>query len=138
MLACSLPVSGAHHDLYEIEVVFKELCDLLKQAGIETAGLFLNAAAGFDSKQFRSVGAEMKIEANIAFNPRNGQTTDGYVYFDEERFKQRNVIERANAWMDSFKALLIRFETKALHWFVLLLIAFSVLFIRKITNKSKL
>lgn len=138
MLACSLPVSGAHHDLYEIEVVFKELCNLLKEAGIETKGLFLNADAGFDSQAFRSICSEMKIEANIAPNPRNGQITDEYIYFDEQLFKQRNAIERANAWMDSFKALLIRFETKALHWFMLILIAFSVLFIRKIPNKPKL
>ena len=54
MLTCSLPESGAHHDLFKIELVFKELCDLLKEAGIETEGLFLNANAGFDSQQFRS------------------------------------------------------------------------------------
>jgi transposase len=138
MLACSLPVSGAHHDLYEIELVFKELCALLQAAGIQTEGLFLNADAGFDSHAFRSLCAEMKIEANIAFNPRNGAAREDYTYFDELLFKRRTTIERANAWMDSFKALLVRFETKALHWFMLLLIAFSVLFIRKINKKEKL
>jgi transposase len=138
MLACSLPVSGAHHDLYEIELVFKALCALLKEAGIQTEGLFLNADAGFDALQFRSLCAEMKIEANIPFNPRNNPAQQEYTYFDEQLFKRRNVIERANAWLDSFKALIIRFETKALHWFMLLLIAFSVLFIRKITLKLKL
>jgi transposase len=138
MLACSPPVAGAHHDLFEIELVFKELCKLLQEAGIETEGLFLNADAGFDSQSFRSLCAEMKIEANIALNPRNNARTDDYVYFDEQLFKRRNVIERANAWLDSFKALLIRFETKALNWFMLFLIAFSVLFIRKIIKKQKL
>lgn len=138
MLACSPPVSGAHHDLFEIEIVFRALCSLLQEAGIQTEGLFLNADAGFDSHVFRSLCSEMKIEANIAFNPRNGDTKDEYTYFDELLFKCRNVIERANAWMDSFKALLIRFETKALHWFMLLLIAFAVLFIRKINEKEKL
>ena len=138
MLACSPPVSGAHHDLYEIGTVFKELCNLLKEADIETAGLFLNADAGFDADGFRSLCAEMKIEANIAFNPRNGEPSDDYVYFDEQLFKRRNTIERANAWLDSFKALLVRFETKALHWFILHLLAFTVLFIRKINKKLKL
>lgn len=138
MLACSWPISGTHHDLYEIELVFKELCALLQEAGIQTEGLFLNANAGFDSHAFRSLCTEMKIEANIAFNPRNGEPKDEYTYFDEGLFKRRNVIERANAWLDSFKALLIRFETKALHWFMLLLVAFSVLFIRKCSNQEKL
>ncbi len=138
MLACSSPVSGAHHDLYEIELVFKELCSLLEEAGIEIKGLFLNADAGFDSNAFRSLCADMKIQANIAFNTRNNVVQNEHIYFDEQLFKRRNTIERANAWLDSCKALLIRFETKALHWFMLLLIAFCVLFIRKINKKLKL
>lgn len=80
----------------------------------------------------------MKIEANIAVNARNGKTSAEYIYFDKKLFKRRNVIEQANAWLDSFKALLIRFETKAIHWFMLLLLAFSVLFIRKNNKKLKL
>jgi transposase len=138
LLACSHPVSGAHHDLFEIEQVFGELCGLLHEAGIETAGLFLNADAGFDSEGFRRLCSEMKIEANIAFNTRNGGNDEEYVYFDEQLFKNRTVIEHANAWLDSFKALLIRFETKAKHWLALHFLAFTVLFIRKITKIEKL
>jgi hypothetical protein len=138
LLACSPPVSGAHHDLYEIELVFKELWSLLQEAGIETEDLFLNADAGFNSQAFINLCAEMKIEANIAFNPRNREMNNDYIYLDRKLFKQRNAIERANAWLDSFNALLVRFETKALHWFMLLLLAFSVLFIRKISIKLKL
>ena len=109
MLTCSLPESGAHHDLFKIELVFKELCNLLKEADIETEGLFLNANAGFNSQQFRSLCTEMKIQANIAPNLRNRETNRAYIYFDEKLFKRRNVIERVNAWMDSFRAWLIRF-----------------------------
>jgi len=138
MLACSSPVSGAHHDLYEIEQVFAQLMDLLKEAGIDTAGLFLNADAGFDSQQLRKQCAQRQIEANIALNPRNGQSSDDYVYFDEVLFKRRKVIEHANAWLDSFKALLIRFETKAQHWMALHFLAFTALFIRKIKKSEKL
>lgn len=42
----------------------------------------------------------MKIEANIAFNPTKGESKKDYIYFDEELFKRRNVIEQANAWLD--------------------------------------
>ncbi len=138
LLACSGPVSGAHHDLFEIEQVFKELCGLLEEAGIETEGLFLNADAGFDSEGFRRLCSQMKIEANIACNARNGRSDGEYVHFDEELFKKRTVIEHANAWLDSFKALLIRFETKARQWMALHFLAFTVLFIRKITKIEKL
>jgi transposase len=104
----------------------EELFDLLKDAGIETKGLFLNADAGFDSYEFRQQGTQRKIEANIASNPRNRQSTQEYCYFDEELFKRRNVIEQANSWLDSFKTLLIRFETKAQHWLALHFLAFTV------------
>jgi transposase len=137
MLACSCPVAGQHHDLFEINQVFAELCELLKEAGIETAGLFMNADAGFDSQPFRQQCSQMKIEANIAFNPRNGEPPNAFVYFDEKLYRRRMVIEQANAWVDSFKALLIRFETKAQHWLALHFLAFTIQLIRKINKKSK-
>jgi hypothetical protein len=39
--------------------------------------------------------------------------------------------------MDSFKALLIQFETKAANWVALILLAFSVRFLLKIQMKDK-
>lgn len=137
MLACSSPQAGQHHDLYQIRQVVEELWALLKEAGIETKGLFLNADAGFDSQEFRQLCSELKIEANVNFNPRNGQLTEAYVYFDEQLFKRRNVIEQANAWLDGFKALIIRFETKAQHWRALHFLAFAVQLIRKFNKKLK-
>lgn len=137
LLACSCPLAGQHHDLFQIRQVFTQLSGLLTEAGIATAGLFLNADAGFDSQEFRQQCLEMKIEANIAFNSRKALPAAEYVYFDEELFKRRKVIEQANAWLDSFKSLLIRFETKAQHWLALHFLAFSVQLIRKINKKPK-
>jgi transposase len=50
--AVSGPISGQHHDLFDIEKHFGQLLDLLAQAGIDTEGLFLNADAGFDCQRF--------------------------------------------------------------------------------------
>ena len=76
MLARSYPVAGQQHDLFQIRQVFEELGALLKEADIETTGLFLNADAGFGSQEFRQQCSEMKIEANIAFNPRKGEPSE--------------------------------------------------------------
>jgi len=38
------------------------------------------------------------------------------VYFDEELYKNRFKIEKAYAWFDSFKALLVRFEILNIIW----------------------
>ena len=40
-------------------------------------------------------------------------------------------VERTNAWIDAFKALLIRFETRVDTWQALHYLAFSIIFIRK-------
>ncbi|WP_240337106.1 hypothetical protein [Rufibacter psychrotolerans] len=79
LLACCQPVSGDHHDLFEIEEVSGQLCGLLEEAGLQTDGLFLNADAGFDSEDFRRLCSERKIEANIAFNPMHGKSSNKYV-----------------------------------------------------------
>lgn len=138
MLACASPQEGQHHDLYNIKELFEELCQILTKAGINIKGLFLNADSGFDSQELRQLCKDKKIEANIDINSRNNKTENQsteYQYFDEELYKRRTVIEHANAWMDSFKALLIRFETKAINWVALTLLAFSVRFLRKIKTK---
>jgi transposase len=133
MLALSEPQQGQHHDLHEIKTLFTELCSLLKEAGIETKGVFLNADAGFDSQELRFAYTEKEIEANIKPNPRNHKGNDIQdQYFDEELYKRRTVIEHANAWMDSYKALLLSVNWMAMHW-----MAFSVFFLKRINNKSK-
>lgn len=138
MLACTSPQEGQHNDLYNIKTLFEELCQMLVKAGININGLFLNADSGFDSKELRQICKDKEVEANIDVNSRNNKTENQsieYQYFDEELYKRRTVIEHANAWMDSFKALLVRFETKAINWVALTLLAFSVRFLCKIKTK---
>ena len=141
MLACASPQAGQHHDLFKIQELFEQICDILQEADIDLSGLFLNADAGFDSQDVRQLCSQKGIEANIEQNKRNQKTVQEHVdyqYFDEELYKRRTVIEHANAWMDNFKALLIRFETKAKNWTALLFIGFTVRFLTKIYKKRKL
>ncbi len=67
--------------------------------------LFLNADAGFDSKDFRNSCKKKDINANICFNKRYGNA-DRDDYFYQELYKQRYAIERTNAWIDSYRSLL--------------------------------
>jgi transposase len=109
------------------------MCKLLNDAGISLKGVFMNADAGFDTAELRAVCADKEIEANIADNPRNTQEpSEQYQYFDEQLYKQRFVIERANAWIDGFKGLLLRYEKKIKSWMAQHWLAFAVLFLRKI------
>ena len=110
-LAMSEPISGNHNDLFEIEVQFEEIVSTLEQATISVGGLFINADAGFDSEKLRNQCESKGIIANIISNKRNGSNDDKEYYFDEKLYKERYSVERTNAWMDSFRSLLNRFDT---------------------------
>lgn len=131
------PRSGEHHDTFEIEEILREMIALLLEADIDVQGIFLNADAAFDTTLVRSVCAEFAIEANIPINPRNGGTEDRDEYFDDELYKQRTVIEHTFAWLDGFKGLLVRYETKLKHWSAMNVIGFLIIFIRRILKFQK-
>ncbi|MEC3964803.1 IS5 family transposase [Flagellimonas halotolerans] len=135
-LAMSEPVAGNHNDLYDIEVQFEVVTGTLEQADITVEGLFLNADAGFDSKDFRSSCANKEINANVCFNKRNGNT-DRDEYFDKELYDQRYAVERTNAWMDSFRSLLNRFDTTVESWKGFNYLAFIVIALKKFNRKKK-
>jgi len=139
MLYGASPQEGQHHDLFQLKELFEEICQFLAAAGIDVKGLFLNADGGFDSKEFRQTCQQKEIIANIPHNHRNEQnkTSTEYEYFDEQLYKRRYVIERANAWQDQFKALVIRYETRADTWLNWLILSFMVIFIRRINKKKK-
>ena len=65
------PQEGQHHDLFDIQVLFEQLCSLLQQAGIDLKGLFLNADPGFNSAQFQQACEKQEMIANLKPNPRN-------------------------------------------------------------------
>ena len=110
----------------------------MNQADLDVGGLFLNADAGFDTAEMRSVCAEHQIEANIPCNPRNNpEHYDRDEYFDDELYKRRTVIEHTFAWLDGFKGLLVRYETKLKSWAAVNIMGFIILFVRKIPETRK-
>ncbi len=133
-LTMSQPIDGNHNDLFEIEKHFIKMLADLQQSQLEINGLFLNADAGFDSVDFRRICFQKGIIANVDFNRRNSKNTDNQPLLDDQLYKERFSVERTNAWIDAFKALLIRFETKALNWLSLHYIAFSLILLRIQTN----
>lgn len=134
-LAISNPVAGNHNDLYDIEVQFEIVTGTLEQANISVEGLFINADAGFDSKEFRLSCEKKGINANVCFNKRNGNT-DRNEYFDQLLYNERYKIERTNAWMDSFRSLLNRFDTTIASWLGFNYLAFIIIALKKF-NKIK-
>lgn len=129
-IACSEPVAGNHNDAYKLAQATESMIQSVTSSSISTDGLFLNADAGFDNTDFRNICLRNGITANVCANKRNGQQMEHL--FDEMLYKCRFVVERTNAWMDGFKAVLTRFETNKIHWKALNILAFIVILLRQL------
>lgn len=133
MIAVSTAQSGEHNDLFNIVGQFNEMIGLLEEATIDCRGIFLNADPGFDSADFKQACNDKEIIPNVKPNKRNQKEEKAeYEYFDELLYKQRTKIEHANAWMDAFKALLIRYEKRTETWMALQWITLTAMFCRKL------
>lgn len=138
MLAMSNPVSGNHHDLFDIGFHFEEVTSILDEAKISTEGLFMNFDAGFDSEKFQKITVAKGIVANICPNKRNKKSDDKQeYYFDDKLYKERYSIERSNAWMDGFRSVLNRFDTTVSSWLVFNYLAIIILGLRKFKQIKK-
>lgn len=129
-VACSEPISGNHNDAYNLETTVEEMLKDIRASQISTERLFLNADAGFDTNGFREFCIANDITPNIDVNKRNGGEKD--YLFDDLLYKCRFVVERTNAWLDAFKAILVRFETNKTHWKSLNILAFTVILLRQL------
>ena len=106
---------------------------VVKAVGLIIAGAIFNLDAGFDTKANRKEVFNTKMRPNIKENPRNRQSIKRgrKRFFDEEIYKLRFTVERAFAWEDKFKRLLIRFERIHLRHMGLHFIAFSLINLRE-------
>ena len=130
-LAMAEPQAGNHADLFEIKDRVEEIVRQLCTSEIAVDGLFCDLDAGFDGKELRSALISYGIIPNVCPNPRNGgENTEEWLY-DEEMYKHRWKIERTNAWMDGFKAVLTRFDTTISSWKGWNFLAFIVIFLKK-------
>lgn len=135
-LAMSDPISGNHNDLYHVGSYFNQIIQTLEKANIAVEGLFINADAGFDSVSFIKYCESKDIIPNIILNKRNGTDREDY-YFDEILYRERYAIERTNAWLDSFRSLLNRFDTTVSSWKSFNYIAFIVIALKKFYKTKK-
>jgi hypothetical protein len=135
-LAMATSQGRQHYDTFDLATVFAELCDLPEEADLRLDGLFLNANKAFDINVLHQTCARRDIEVNVPLNRRatDWQTADDTLPIPE-LYQRRQVIEQLNAWLDSFKTLLVRFETCLHTWLALYWLAFSVLLLRKISRQ---
>lgn len=134
-IVMSSPKSGEHHDVHDIETVMEAMTDDLEKANIRVDGLFLNADAGFDCGMLRSMLERKEITPNICINKQRKDADD--IMVDDLLYAERYSIERTNAWMDSYRSVLNRFDTTLASWESWNYLAFAVILLKKISLKRK-
>ena len=83
-----------------------------------------------------SDGSTLEIIPNIAVNQRNNTESDD-IFIDELLYKERYSIERTNAWLDSLRTILNRFDVTDSSWSNFNIIACIIVLLRKINRKQK-
>jgi transposase len=99
--------------------------------------LFASLDSAYDSYANREMIFNAGMIPNIKENPRNRQKTKRgrKRFYDDQIFQERfETVERAFAWEDKFKRLLIRFERISLHHLGLKLLAYTMINLRQFCN----
>jgi len=124
--------SGNHNDLYRIVPQFSGMIKSLNHCGIVVENSILNSDKGFDSNSLRRACRRRNIEPNIKENIRNRKKPKRgrKRFFNEDIYKRRFVNERAFAWLDSFRTLLIRFDKLDENWINWHYFAFALILLK--------
>jgi transposase len=133
-LACTEPIAGNHHDSYNLIDNFEKMrrYPILRNARWQV----INGDSAFDVKDFFNHCLENSFLPNFKPNQRNSKKEINIytkMIFPDD-YKERFVIERSFAWLDSFKLLLVRYEVKANHWYQNHFLAFFMILLRKYYN----
>jgi transposase len=125
-------VAGNHNDAYDLKPHLQQAFKAIKQLCSSIAGAVFNADSAFDTREARKVCFNHQVIPNMAENKRNRkQAKRGPKrLFNPEIYKKRFVSERSFAWIDKFRALLVRFDLKAINFLAGHHLAFALINLR--------
>ena len=134
VLASTGLIAGNHNDAYNLKHHLQAAFKLLKRLGLDIQGAFFNADKAFDTKDARKTCFNHGLVPNIDENKRNRKTAKRgrKRFFDPDVYKHRFTSERSFAWIDKFRALLIRFDRRDAYFLGAHFIAFTMINLRHV------
>ena len=125
-------LAGNHNDAYQLKPHLQKAFKSLECLGLEISAAYFNADKAFDTKAARKTCFNHGLIPNIDENQRNRKTTKRARrwFFNEEIYKRRFTSERSFAWVDKFRALLIRFDRYEVYFLGAHIIAFAMINLR--------
>lgn len=130
-------VAGNRNDAYNLKPNLQEAFKSLKRLGLDIQGSYFNADAAFDTKAARKTCFNHGLIPNMAENKRNRKKVKRgrKRLFDKDVYKRRFICERTFAWVDKFRALLVRFDRKDAYFLGGHFIAFAMINLRHVIEK---
>jgi len=134
ILASTSLIAGNHNDAYNLKPHLQAAFKLLKHLGLDFQGAFFNADKAFDTKDARKTCFNHGLVPNIDENKRNRKTAKRgrKRFFNPDVYKHRFTSERSFAWIDKFRALLIRFDRRDAYFLGAHFIAFAMINLRHV------
>ena len=139
ILATTAPIAGNHNDAFELKDNLQSAFKSMKRLGLDFQGAYFNADSAFDTKAARKVCFNHGVVPNIAENKRNRRSVKRgrKRLFNSDIYKHRFSSERSFAWVDKFRALVIRYERKEVYFLGSHFIAFSMINLRHVFADKK-
>jgi transposase len=127
-------VAGNHNDAFDLKLHLQCAFKAIKQLGLTITGAYFNADAAFDTRDARKVCFNHHVIPNIAENKRNRRTPKPgrKRLFNATIYRSRFTCERTFAWIDKFRALLVRFDRKKIYFLASHFLAFSLINLRNV------
>jgi transposase len=139
ILATTGIVAGNHNGAFELKDNLRPAFKFIKRWGISIVGSSFNADPAFDTKAARWTCFNPKVIPNPAENQRSRKHTrrGPKRLFHLEVYKRRFSSERTFAWIDQFRALLIRFDRNAAHFMGAHYIVYALINLRHLLADEK-
>ena len=129
-------IAGNHNDAYQLKSHLREAFKSLKHLGLDISGAYFNADKAFDTKAARKTCFNHGLIPNIDENKRNRKATKRgrKRFFNKDVYQRRFTSERSFAWIDKFRALLLRFDRCEVYFLGAHFIAFAMINLRHLLH----
>ena len=134
ILASTGLIAGNHNDAFNLKHHLQTAFKSMKGVGLTIEGAFFNADKAFDTKSARKTCFNHGLIPNMAENKRSRKAPKRgrQRLFNAEVYKRRFTSERSFAWIDKFRALLLRFERRDAYFLGGHHIAFTMINLRHV------
>lgn len=133
IIAPFISAPGNRNETVLLPEALTDLTRIAKLAGINLTGSVMSLDGGYDSVSNRKLIFNRGMIPNIKENRRNRKVPKSgrkRIYSDDIYQERFRTVERAFAWEDKFKRLLLRFERISSHHFGLKIIAYTLINLR--------